>query len=193
MPATSVRQRSSSKAGRSPPAQLCARSELKEGSCESLYQQQTECHSSGGPARLARLRKATYSRQQPTVAASSFQRPPVSMPQTTRSSLSVPSHSNKPVYACWSNCPFVANGCPTPRLQMSPSDWKKIRWLRQSYGIILLRITECGPGFAGAGGWAPRQPRGPAHGPVLGRRLAPALGRLATSAPTRDELRAVRG
>ena len=36
---------------------------------------------------------------------------------------------------------------------------------------------------AGAGGWAPRQRRGRAHDPVLGRRPAPALGRLATSAP----------
>ena len=36
---------------------------------------------------------------------------------------------------------------------------------------------------AGAGGWAPRQRRGRAHDPVLGRRPAPALGQLATSAP----------
>ena len=47
-----------------------------------------------------------------------------------------------------------------------------------SYYYVRSRLRA-----AGAGGWAPRQRRGRAHDPVLGRRPAPALGRLATSAP----------
>ena len=47
-----------------------------------------------------------------------------------------------------------------------------------SYYYVRSRLRA-----AGAGGWAPRQRRGRAHGPVLGRRPVPALGQLATSAP----------
>ena len=67
---------------------------------------------------------------------------------------------------------FLARTFPTARRSVSYDS------PLASYYYVRSRLRA-----AGAGGWAPRQRRGRAHDPVLGRRPAPALGRLATSAP----------